>query len=58
MKKMVVTCDHCGKELDNIKDYSDVELDTIDDFFKTDLCSECCMEISRIIKKFCGVIKD
>ena len=53
MKELVVTCDHCGKKLDEMKDYADTEFDSIDEWFKVDLCAECYTEISRIIKEFC-----
>lgn len=52
MKETVVTCDHCGKKLDDMKDYPDTEFDTINDWFRADLCSECYTEISNIIKQF------
>lgn len=53
MKELVVTCDHCGKKLNNMNDYADTEFDTIDNWFTADLCSECYKEISKIIKEFC-----
>ena len=52
MKKLVVTCDHCGKKLDDMKDYPDTEFDTINDWFKADLCAECYTVISDVIKHF------
>lgn len=58
MKELVTTCDHCGKKLDEMKDYVDTEFNTIDEWFKVDLCSECYAEISKIIERFCGKIKD
>ena len=57
MKEFVITCDHCGKKLDEMKDFIDTEFDTIDEWFKADLCSECHTEISNTIKKFCGKIE-
>lgn len=54
MKEMVYTCDHCGKKINEMNDYIDTEFDTIDDWFKADLCSECYKEISQTIKQFCG----
>ena len=52
MKELVITCDHCGKKLDEMKDYPDIEFDTLDEFFKADLCSDCYEEISNTIKQF------
>ena len=57
MKELIITCDHCGKKLDEMKDYIDTEFDSIDEWFKADLCSECYTEISNTIKKFCGKIE-
>ena len=45
-------CDHCGKELDEMRDYPDTELDIIDEFLKCDLCKSCYEELSRTIRKF------
>ena len=53
MKELVVTCDHCGKKLDDMKDYADIEFDTIDNWFNADLCSECYAEISKTLREFC-----
>lgn len=57
MKELIITCDHCGKKLNQTnqtQDYIDTEFNTIDDWFQSDLCSKCYAEISQIIKKFCG----
>ena len=54
MKELVTTCDHCGKKLDEMKDYADTEFDVIDEWLKADLCSECYKEISQLIKQFCN----
>lgn len=54
MKELVTTCDHCGKRLNEMTDYVDTEFDTIDEWFKADLCSECYTQISKVIRKFCG----
>ena len=45
-------CDHCGKELNCMKDYGDTEI-TIHTFFTTDLCAECINELDNIVLKFC-----
>lgn len=54
MKELMITCDHCGKELDDMHDYIDTEFDTKDNWICTDLCSECYAEISKTIREFCG----
>lgn len=45
------TCDHCGKRLDEMHDFIDVELS---DFgtIKADLCADCFEEINAIIRVF------
>jgi len=52
MTKTKIYCDHCGKELDEMHDYPDIEIDTIDEFLKCDLCKDCYEELSRTIRKF------
>ena len=46
MTQTKIYCDHCGKELDEMHDYSDTEFDTIDEFLKCDLCRDCYEELS------------
>lgn len=53
MRETKIFCDHCGKVLDEMKDYTDTEIDVIA-WFKTDLCTSCADEISDIVLKFCG----
>lgn len=53
MIKTKVYCDHCGKELDGMHDYADVEIDTAIGFVKTDLCRDCIYELDQMIEKFC-----
>ena len=45
-------CDHCGKELNCMKDYADTEI-TVLTFFTTDLCAECMAGLDEIVLKFC-----
>ena len=53
MREMVITCDHCGKKINEMKDYPDIEFDTLNGCLEADLCSECYKEVSRIIEEFC-----
>lgn len=46
-------CDHCGKELDEMHDYVDVEIDMSTSWLRTDLCQECMQELKDIIFTFC-----
>lgn len=52
MTQIKIYCDHCGKELDEMHDYPDIEIDTIDKFLQCDLCKDCYRELSQIIYKF------
>lgn len=53
MKELVTTCDHCGKKLDDMKDFPDMEFDT-SKWVTTDLCADCYAELSKIIEQFCN----
>jgi len=57
MKETKYTCDHCGKELNEMHDYIEVEL-LIYDGFDTDLCDECYTEFVTIAKNFCKKRED
>ena len=54
MTETKIYCDHCHKELDEMHDYVDIELDVGAEFLKTDLCKECLRELCRNINEFCG----
>ena len=34
-------CDHCGKELDAMKDYTEISIDIPTDIINADLCVSC-----------------
>lgn len=44
-------CDHCGKELDGMKDYPDTEISLIG-YRKADFCQKCMDELDTIIADF------
>lgn len=52
MKKTIVTCDHCGKEVDSMQGYTDMEIDDFIDWYEVDLCSECFRELDSIVKQY------
>ena len=54
MHKLVYTCDHCGKELDEMHDYTDMRIDDFADFLEVDLCSECYDELNNIVLQYCN----
>lgn len=53
MRETKIYCDHCKKELDEMKDYTDTAIDVIA-WCKVDLCQGCAKEISNIVLTFCG----
>ena len=54
MMKLVYTCDHCGKKLDEMIDFPDLEFDDVNEYFRADLCRECLKELTRHVTNFCG----
>ena len=52
MKKQIITCDHCGKELDPMCDYIDKDIDSFVGWYEVDLCSDCFHELNGIIAQF------
>lgn len=47
-------CDHCGKELDGMKDYLACDIDVWCGEFQTDLCADCLNQLGRMVKDFCS----
>ena len=54
MREMKIYCDHCGKVLDEMKDYVDTEIEA-KNWFKADLCSSCIDELAKLVMGFCGM---
>lgn len=52
MHRIIYTCDHCGKEIDEMRDYADMKIDNFIDFVETDLCSNCFRELNEIVLKY------
>lgn len=57
MKDYSVYCDHCGKKLDALKDYTDAELELEFRALMVDLCKECFDELCEMVCKFCATEK-
>lgn len=51
-------CDHCGKEINDKTDYSDIILDIGYDDISTDLCQSCIQDLTEIVREFCSAQKD
>lgn len=52
MKKQIFTCDHCGKELDEMHDYTEILIDDFLKFVDADLCYECFHELNDIVFRY------
>ena len=52
MKKTIYTCDHCGKELNEMNDCIEIIIDNFIDVVSTDLCLDCEKEINEIVLKY------
>lgn len=46
-------CDHCGKTLDSMADYNDVEIEAAHNHIRTDLCTKCFEKLNDVIRNFC-----
>lgn len=56
MKEIKYYCNHCGKKLDIMNDYFDMEVafDSLVCEKHIDLCNDCFLNINNIISKFCS----
>lgn len=45
-------CDHCGKELNEMHDYVDVDIDAVGWFNGVDLCKECAEKLEKMVTSF------
>ena len=53
MKENKIYCDHCGKEIDTMRDYDDLQIDMGHKWYNTDLCIECLDKLYDIVLNFC-----
>lgn len=51
MKKVLYTCDHCGKEIDDVS-FTGLHINDFIDFVDTDLCNKCFHELNDIVVQF------
>jgi DNA-directed RNA polymerase subunit RPC12/RpoP len=58
MHRIIYTCDHCGKEIDKIRDYTDMEIRDFADYIETDLCARCYDELSDMVLQYINKKKD
>lgn len=52
MQKIVYTCDHCGKELNEMHDYVEIEIRDFADYVETDLCAKCYDELNNMLLQY------
>ncbi len=46
-------CDHCGKKLDEMSDYTGLGFKVCHKEHKVDLCEDCFEKLDKTIKEFC-----
>ena len=54
MMERVYTCDHCGKKMNEMVDFPDMEFDDVNEYFRADLCRGCLEELTNLVMGFCG----
>lgn len=52
MKKTIYTCDHCGKELDEMQDFPECETDVNGELIRFDLCENCFNKLGTETRDF------
>lgn len=57
MRETKIYCDHCGRELDCMKDYEDITIEGAKKDINTDLCTKCADDLDKIIETFCSGLK-
>ena len=60
MKRMMITCDHCGAELDPMHDYDDIDIIICSPIpsNSADLCKKCFNELIDRVEKYLHPEKD
>ena len=58
MKKTIITCDHCGKEIDGLTDFTDMQIDNFIDYVEVDLCNKCFHELNDIVLQYVNKKKE
>jgi hypothetical protein len=54
MKCTKMYCDHCGKEIDEMIDFYDSEIEVSYKRIEVDLCATCLDNLYDIVCDFCG----
>lgn len=53
MKDNKIYCDHCGKVLDTMTDFDDVQIEAAHKWTTADLCAECLDKLYDLVCAFC-----
>ena len=53
MTETKIHCDHCGKELDTMRDFDNLTIEMNHKWLVTDLCSECLDKLYASVREFC-----
>ena len=53
MTEIKVFCDHCGKLLDEMSDYTDITIEAAHKMVNADLCTDCFESLCDKIYSFC-----
>lgn len=52
-------CDHCNKEINDFDDYIDTQIETINAYYRVDLCAKCRDDLlkmqNEMVKEFCNI---
>lgn len=50
-------CDHCGKQIDSMTDYTEMGISCLKKYKQTDLCVKCFNMLWAMVDSFCGLAK-
>lgn len=53
MKKVNTYCDHCGRVIDVMHDYDDLQIEMGHKWLIVDLCTECFDELYVLVSGYC-----
>lgn len=53
MVRHKIYCDRCGKELNTMRDFNDLQIDLGYKWTTVDLCAECLDKLYEVVCEFC-----
>ena len=55
-------CDHCGVEINSRNDFINMDIETLENFYRADLCEKCRAELAKMqdemVQEFCRFEKE